>query len=206
MPVDMEGRADYLRDLRGHLLAGVERLPERFLARHVRWVRDIQEAAGGFPGPGGGSDLYYTSFGLRCADLLGMDDPRLWARAAIWLAESARGACDLVDCFCVLQSAGMLGVRGIPIELPLERIGPLVASCRAEPGAYARSRGALATLYHPFLACQCLTWLGQPLPCADHLAAFVKVRRRPDGGYADVAAAGGGSAVSPTAAEWRSWR
>ena len=56
---------DYASALALRLASGAARLPARFLAREAAYVAAAQRPDGGFAGRRGGSDLYYTSFGLR---------------------------------------------------------------------------------------------------------------------------------------------
>ena len=57
--------AGYLESLTNRLMEGVARLPQETRQRHIGYLRSAQNADGGFSGREGGSDLYYTGFGLR---------------------------------------------------------------------------------------------------------------------------------------------
>ena len=190
---------DHLVFLRDGPAEGLGRLPRRFRARHAAFVTRLQNPDGGFPGVDGASDLYYTSFALRAADLLGVQEPALWAGAADCLrAQLVRE--DVVECLCLLYSRRLVDLHGYEVavsgvEAPLE-------ACRAGAGCYAGRPGGPASVYHTFLAALCGGLLGAPMPQRDEAVAVVASRQCADGGFADVMdgetpAVGG---VNPTAA------
>ena len=55
----------YLENLTLRLAAGIAELPEAMRARQAKYLLAAQQEDGGFAGREGGSDLYYTGFGLR---------------------------------------------------------------------------------------------------------------------------------------------
>ena len=55
----------YLENLTLRLAAGLGELPAEVREPHVRYLKSAQRSDGGFAGRDGGSDLYYTGFGLR---------------------------------------------------------------------------------------------------------------------------------------------
>ena len=60
----------YLSALTARLAAGLEFLPDGFRSRHSEYILAAQRPDGGFAGRQGGSDVYYTMFALRSAELL----------------------------------------------------------------------------------------------------------------------------------------
>jgi geranylgeranyl transferase type-2 subunit beta len=157
---------DYLDGLEMRLAAGARRLPAAFRKSEARWVLAAQQPDGGLAGRRGGSDLYYTSFGLRSAALLGMTDGAFRARAARWVA-AAPAPREVVDAYCLLQSRRLLGL-------------PLGADLG---GALERCRG----VYDAFLAALCGRMLGREV---DGARAFVAAARQAaDGAGTNQAAA-----------------
>ncbi|MEC9094956.1 MAG: prenyltransferase/squalene oxidase repeat-containing protein, partial [Planctomycetota bacterium] len=61
----------YLQELTIRLSTGVGKLPDAFRARHTEYLLQQINDDGGFSGREGGSDLYYTGFGLRSLAVLG---------------------------------------------------------------------------------------------------------------------------------------
>lgn len=102
---------DYLSGLAQRLALGTLRLPAGLRAAEAGAIVAAQRPDGGYAGRRGGSDLYYTSFGLRAAALLGVTDTRLWGRAARYAA-SLPPAADVVECYCRLQVRRLLDERG----------------------------------------------------------------------------------------------
>ena len=178
-------RFGYLDWLDGSLRHGCRELPDAFVRRHMDYVRCCQNPDGGFPGPRGDSDLYYTEFALRALNLgEGADDGETWRRAADYLRSFDRTPDDIVECFCVLHSAEMLRYRGESVAMP---------------DAYPK--GDAPGLYGAFLAALCHQLLGEEMPDMEATARGVLNRQGEDGGFrdrqADCCAAGG---VNPTAA------
>ncbi len=102
------GRAnDYLTDLDCSVRDGLAALSQRFRARHADYVLQVQNADGGFPGRQGPSDLYYTCFALRCAQVLGIEEEALWQDAARFLAHHPPVR-DVVECFSTLEARSLL--------------------------------------------------------------------------------------------------
>ncbi len=75
----------YLFQLAAQLTNGLGRLPEEDRARHAAYLRAAQDGDGGFSGREGGSDLYYTGFGLRGLAVLDALSPEVCQRAAGFL-------------------------------------------------------------------------------------------------------------------------
>jgi len=198
---------DYLADLASRAATGLARLPDRFRARQSQYILNAQRADGGFPGREGASDLYYTSFALRSAELLGLSDPALWRRAAAWLHGRTSPPADTIECFCMLHSASLVESH-LPgagdrdgIQSSTDRIEAVLDACRVATGGAARSPGQGASVYHTFLAALCCQLLDRDLPEQEHAVDFVRACRRPDGGFADQAAGSAAEgATNPTAA------
>ena len=61
----------FLLALAERLTSGLSTIPESTLQKHRQFVLSQQMTDGGFRGREGGSDLYYTSFAIRCLGLTG---------------------------------------------------------------------------------------------------------------------------------------
>ena len=201
MPGDTE-KPRYLSTLTTRLTAGLKSLPDSFRSRHSEYLLAAQRPDGGFAGRLGGSDVYYTMFALRSAELLVPADERLWHGAAQYAGSLSAPPRDMIECFCLLYIRRLAGERagaGRNDERRAE-IMEVVARSRAADGGYARFPGGEATVYHTFLAALCAELSDSDFSGAAEAAAFVHSRRCADGGYADSAQAGGEGATNPTAA------
>ncbi len=192
----------YLSALTAWLAAGLKFLPDGFRSRHSEYLLAAQRPDGGFAGRLGGSDIYYTMFALRSAELLISADEGLWRGAARYAHNLSGPPRDMIECFCLLYIRWLAGERagaGRNAERRAE-IMEIVARSRAADGGYARFPGGEATVYHTFLAALCAELSVSDFSGAAEAAAFVNSRRCADGGYADSAQAGGEGATNPTAA------
>src|SRR5438045_3825190 len=95
----------YLFQLAMDLAEGVSRLPAEDRARHIDFLRSAQNGDGGFSGREGGSDLYYTGFGLRGVAVLNALTPEISQRAASFLRGCFDRQTSVVDFFSLLYSA-----------------------------------------------------------------------------------------------------
>ncbi len=194
----------YLDELDGRLAQGIARLPARFRIRQRDCLAAAQNSDGGFAGRRGGSDIYYTSFGLRAASLLDQDDVGFWERAAGYLADRCP-ATDVVECFCILSSVRALRHRGRTLwpvaeeAAAREAIEQTLNRCRGADGGHAKAEGGDGSVYHTFLAALCWQILGRPMRAGSDELGFVRSCRRADGGFADGPTADAGG-TNPTAA------
>src|SRR4029077_6102367 len=104
----------YLFHLAVDLAQGVSKLPADDLARHTDFLRSAQNADGGFSGREGGSDLYYTGFGLRGLAVLNALTPEISARAAEFLRACLSQQATVIDFFSLLYSAMLVQIGGGP--------------------------------------------------------------------------------------------
>ena len=184
---------NYLHDLTTRLSDGLARLPEKSRARHAIYLRAAQAPDGGFPGREGGSDLYYTGFGLRGLAVLGALTPDICERAAPFLRHSLMQQASVVDFFSLLYSCVLVELAGVevlaaaPSDWP-ERVAAILETFRTADGGYAKTIGATsASTYHTFLVGLCYQLLGQPIPHPDEIVRFIHSRRREDGGFVEIA-------------------
>jgi geranylgeranyl transferase type-2 subunit beta len=192
----------YLSTLTVRLSAGLKFLPDSFRSRHSEYLLAAQRPDGGFAGRLGGSDIYYTMFALRSAELLLPADEGLWRGAAQYARSLSAAPRDMIECFCLLYIRRLAGERagtGRNDEGRAE-IMEVVARSRAADGGYARFPGGEATVYHTFLAALCAELSESDFSGAAEAVTFIHSRRCADGGYADSAQGGGEGATNPTAA------
>jgi geranylgeranyl transferase type-2 subunit beta len=196
----------YLLQLTARLEEGLARLPDDFRRRHANYLGSVQNPDGGFAGREGGSDLYYTSFGLRGLAVLGALTPEASERAAVFLRESLTRQASVVDFFSLLYSCALVQIGGgpdvladSPADWP-ERVAALLESFRTSDGGYAKTTGGVSgSTYHTFLVGLCYQLLDRPLPKPEDVIRFVRSRRRDDGGFVEIAPMRR-SGTNPTAA------
>lgn len=204
-------RHDYLSDLTNRLMVGLRQLPDRFRWHQLEYILHTQNPDGGFSGRQGESDLYYTSFALRSADLLAdAGSEGLWHRAAGWLRQRAAAVVDVVECFSALHIKHLAERQGCQVwcqcggEDVMRGMENVLQESLTPQGGYARSAGGDASVYHTFLAALCYQLLGRSVPGAEAAAGFVRSRQCADGGFVEVAGAqapvGTRGGINPTAA------
>ena len=196
----------YLTRLTTRLLDGIERLPAEVRERHTAYLLGSQNPDGGFSGREGGSDLYYTGFALRSLAVLQALNPATCSKAAGFLRQRMTGSAHVVDFFSLVVSCYLVPLGGGPdvlLEAPSdwrERVAATLETFRTAEGGYSKTPGALhGSTYTSFLVVLCLQLLDKPIPRPEDLTAFVKSRRRPDGGYVEISAMKR-SGTNPTAA------
>lgn len=196
----------YLVDLAVQLADGLGRLPNERRTRHVDYFLASQNPDGGFSGREGGSDLYYTGFGLRGLAVLDALADDVSERAAAYLRGCLAQQTSLVDFFSLLYSAFLVQASGGPdvfADSPPgwdERIVEFLAKYQTADGGYTKSLGNLSgSTYHTFLVGLCFQLLGKPLPHPEEAVRFVLSRRRDDGGFVEIAPMKR-SGTNPTAA------
>ena len=91
------GSIGFLKQLEERLAAGASLLPVGFRTAHAHFIRRQMTGEGGFCGRQGGEDIYYASFGLRAAALVGIDDRDFWCRGAAWLLKHGCQARNTVE-------------------------------------------------------------------------------------------------------------
>jgi geranylgeranyl transferase type-2 subunit beta len=196
----------YLTRLTNRLLEGVERLPAEVRERNTAYLLESQNADGGFSGREGGSDLYYTGFALRSLALLQALNPEVCGKAASYLRTRMSGSASVVDFFSLVVSCYLVPIGGGPDVLAdaasnwRDRVARTLESFRTPDGGYGKSPGSPhGSTYTSFLVTLCLQLLDRPIPEPDKLGAFVRSRRRSDGGYVEISAMKR-SGTNPTAA------
>lgn len=196
----------YLRDLTLRLARGVAALDDGQRARHLGFFSSAQRSDGGFAGREGGSDPYYTSFGLRSLALLGELYGDVARRAAEFLQGRLIGQESLVDFFTLLYSAELLQVSA-DIDLFAasrtdwrKQVTEFLLQLRRDDGGFAKTEeGAASSTYQTFLVCVAFDMLHQPIPESDRIVEFLRSQQMDDGGFREIRAARRGG-TNPTAA------
>lgn len=196
----------YLTKLTNRLLDGVEKIPADIRERNSAYLLEAQNPDGGFSGREGGSDLYYTGFALRSLAVLQALNPELCGRTAEFLRQKMTGSAGVVDFFSLVVSCYLVPLGGGPDVLAdaptdwRERVAATLETFRTPDGGYGKApKVPHGSTYTSFLVALCLQLLDRPIPEPNKLAAFVKSRRRDDGGYVEISAMKR-SGTNPTAA------
>jgi geranylgeranyl transferase type-2 subunit beta len=182
----------YLERLASRLARSLARLPRSFRDREIRHLHASQKTSGGFAGPRGAADLYYTSFALRAAAMLNLADDGFWERSAAFLRTAAPPPADPADVLSLLVAAGLLAARGIVLwseshaDSRLADCHAVLDRFRASPAGFAKTPGGAPSLYHAFLAALSNELLGESVSAPDETRRLVLSRRSPAGGFADT--------------------
>jgi geranylgeranyl transferase type-2 subunit beta len=184
---------NYLHKLTTQLSDGIARLPEEFRARHTAYLSAAQNPDGGWSGREGGSDLYYTGFGLRGLAVLRSLTGEHCERVASFLRHSLTQQASVVDFFSLLYSCALVELAGIevlrnaPADWP-ERVAAALETFRTADGGYAKAAGSSSgSTYHTFLVGLCYELLGRQWSRPEELVRFIHSRRREDGGFVEIA-------------------
>jgi geranylgeranyl transferase type-2 subunit beta len=196
----------YLTRLSVRLFEGIQRLPADLRARHTAYLRAGQNLDGGWSGREGGSDLYYTAFGLRGLMVLDALTPEICTSAAGFLRSSLSQQASVVDFFSLLYAWVLVQLGGgqdVLADSPPDwqaRVAALLETFRTPDGGYAKTPGgASGSTYYTFMVALCYEILARDVPQPEQIAAFVRSRQRDDGGFVEIAPMKR-SGTNPTAA------
>jgi geranylgeranyl transferase type-2 subunit beta len=183
----------YLQQLTVRLAMGVGQLPEARRQLHTRYFLDAQREDGGFAGRMGGSDLYYTSFGLRALSILGELYGPVAESAAAFLRHEMKSHQTIVDFFSLFYAANLLKVSaGIDVFADSDvdwqsNVADFLQTLRREDGGYSKApEGHAGSTYHTFLVVLVMQLLERPLPQADDVIRFLKSQQDPEGGWREI--------------------
>ena len=197
---------NYLERLTARLSNGISLLPPEDRLRHKTYLLESQNDDGGFAGREGGSDLYYTGFGLRGLALLGQLSGSAAERAAGFLRTRLTGRESIVDFFSLIYSAVLLRVMaGIDLfdAAPAgwqRLVAGSLEELRRDDGGYAKGvEGRASSTYHTFLVALCFQLLEIPLPNPDDIVRFLRAQWAEGGGFLEIRA-GKRAGTNPTAA------
>jgi prenyltransferase beta subunit len=195
-----------LTELINRIASGRHGLPEALCARQASYLLGLQQPDGGFPNRCGGSDPYYTAFGLGALALLGRLDEQVSAGASAFLLQRLRQPLLPVEFIAAATGTLLLHASssGDALAATLADLQQQAASVldplRLPDGGYAKTaRSSASSTYQTFLAISCKQLLGMAQDDLRLVAAFLRSRQRPDGGFAEVHHAST-SGVNPTAA------
>ncbi len=203
----------YLIRLVTRLNAGLARIDPQRRERHRAFVLSQQQPDGGFCGRDDHSDLYYTSFAVRCLTILGGLTPDDCQRVGQYLKSHERSQLSIIDLVSWLFLTRIISsfrVEGLEFreetrKLTLDsqrstlnsqrstlpdwpgQIADVLESVRTEDGGYAKTRdGAAGSTYHSFLIALVYELLGKSVPNSNELVQFVYDRQRDDGGFVEI--------------------
>ena len=185
----------YLQQLTVRLAEGLGRLSESDRQTHTDYFLCAQRDDGGFAGRMGGSDLYYTAFGLRALSILGQlyGDPA--ERVASFLRQQLAQQQTIVDFFSLFYAANLLKVSsGIDVFSESksdwrDSVAAFLESLRREDGGYAKApEGHAGSTYHTFLVVLVMQLLERPVEQPENIVAFLESQRDPEGGWREIRA------------------
>lgn len=183
----------YLEEITLRLAHGIDKLPETTRARHAEFLKAQQRPDGGFAGREGGSDLYYTGFGLRGIAMLGELQGSLAEKAADFLRSKLTSEAPIVDFLSLIYgamllktSAGIDVFAGSYAQWP-EQVSAALERFRRPDGGYAKTdEGQSSSTYNTFLVVICNQLIGRPIVEPQRIVEFVRSRRREDGGFVEI--------------------
>jgi geranylgeranyl transferase type-2 subunit beta len=196
----------YLEDLTVRVAVGAAELPEAVRMRHAEYYRRAHRADGGFAGREGGSDLYYTGFGLRGLSILGELYGEPAERAAGFLRGRLSGRESIVDFLSLIYGATLLEVSaGVNVFAGVEgdwksAVADALENLRREDGGYAKGpEGVASSTYHTFLVLLCLQLIGRDVPDPEAIVRFILSQASEEGGFREIRASKR-AGTNPTAA------
>ncbi len=178
------------------ILKAMDSLPSLLVpdaqAQICRFLQAQLLPEGAFANRFGQADLYYTSFGLACAEALEMTLPRPAVEG--YLQRQVPAALDLIHLHCYLRSALLLRKQSLPAALSPALVPKLfrrvpeaaLVSAFAQAGGYRIAVDQPVTPYAIFLAVTALSSCGMPVPEPGRLLATLAAFRTPDGGWSNV--------------------
>ena len=184
---------------------GISRVPAPFRLRQAVWLLRQQRRDGGFAGRLGASNMYYTGFAMRLAQLLDVRSPDFWEGLRDYLRLKTTAPKDFPDAFMRLLARPMLQLRGLTLWPPAdepERVGEcrrIIDAGRVRDG-YVRRPGGSLSVFQAFHAAVVYELLGDPMPGADRVIRALHERQRPDGGWVDMPESADASGTNPVAA------
>ncbi len=183
----------YLQQLTIRLAEGLGRVDEEVRNRHRDYLLRAQQSDGGFAGRMGGSDLYYTAFGLRGLSILGelYDQPA--ERAAQFLRQELQKRQTIVDFFSLFYAANLLKVSaGLDVLVEQEsewpgRVLHFLNGLRRDDGGFAKAaEGIAGSTYQTFLVMLVFELMEAEIPDPEGVVRFLESQWDPDGGWREI--------------------
>ncbi|MFI4876125.1 MAG: prenyltransferase/squalene oxidase repeat-containing protein, partial [Blastopirellula sp. JB062] len=197
---------NYLPELTVRIAMGLGEVDPAIRDRHAQFIRERQQADGGFGGREGASDLYYTSFALRSLAILGELHGDLADRACRFLRSRLDGQETIVDFLSLIYGAGLLE-SGAGVDVFADssddwrsQVADALEKLRRDDGGYAKGElGSASSTYHTFLVLLCLQLIERPIPRPDRIRDFLLSQESEEGGFREIRASKR-AGTNPTAA------
>lgn len=196
----------YLQQLTVRLAMGIGKVPASQRQLHTDYFLNAQRDDGGFAGRMGGSDLYYTSFGLRALSILGELYGPVAESAASFLRQQMKSHQTIVDFFSLFYAANLLKVSaGVDVLNDSDvdwqsNVADFLETLRREDGGYAKApQGHAGSTYHTFLVVLVMQLLQRPVPYPADVIRFLNSQQDPEGGWREIRASKR-AGTNPTAA------
>jgi prenyltransferase beta subunit len=181
----------------------VARLAPRLLGESSDLVRSFVGSQlrpdGGFAGPSGSSDLYYTVFALQTLVALQADIPAADVRQFLRPYESG-ATLDFVHLACLARCWAMMPAPALDAAAIATLLSRLEEHRSADGGYHSRRGSPHGTAYDGFLALGAYQDLGRPAPDPDALAGSIGALRARDGGFSNQRDAVAGATPATAAA------
>ena len=181
----------------------VARLAPKLLGESSALVRSFLheqlQPDGGFRDRSGGSDLYYTVFGLEALIALRADVPAENVRGFL-LRHGTGESLDLVHLACLARCWAALPVPRLDSQATSLLANHLEQFRSADGGYHTRLGSAYGTAYHGMLALGAYQDLGLPVPRPDALRASLQSLKVAAGGFANEPAVTLGATPATAAA------
>lgn len=175
----------FLDALDGALGMGADALGDGLKSHIIRFADSQRGTDGGFTGRLGGSDIYYTDFGLRVMALLHAESADIQS-VCRWLDMVCLYPRHIIDCFNILNTKRIVEAYGLEYPVDEVRLIAVIEKQRLSGGGYSRLAGSNVSAYNTFLATLSYEMLGTDLPDRDITSMALRNLRRPDGGYSET--------------------
>jgi len=198
-PMDFENRLTetimltYLEELTIRLAGRVGELAEEDRLRYAGYLKAAQQDDGGFAGREGGSDLYYTGFGLRGLAVLGELYGPNAERAGEFLKTRMTGKESIVDFLSLIYGSSLLKASaGVDIFADAspdwrDAVATSLNQLRRDDGGFAKApQGRASSTYHTFLVILCLQLIDAEIPKPEKIREFLMSQQCAGGGFREI--------------------